>query len=169
MLKTNLTIICLNNRYGKNLAKRVADSLDMFFVNIEDILEYNLINDDMLKSAGKDYFEKKEGKAVKGLSTYENSLFCGNFTLFSKGNNIDVFKKNSYLIYIYFTKDALEKFDKTNDGFEQMVAFEQENEFCEQNADIVIKSTEDEDFDLQEIQNELVIFFKNKQDVGDDV
>ena len=57
-MKKNITIICLSNKYKKIVAKELADSLEMFYADINDIMEYNLINSEMLLSAGQQYFDE---------------------------------------------------------------------------------------------------------------
>ena len=81
-MKKNIVILSLSNNYSRDIGKRLADFFDMFYIDLNDILEYNLVDENMLKTAGREYFETERTKIVKGLSHYENSLIVGDLELF---------------------------------------------------------------------------------------
>ena len=73
---TNICIVGLLKKYTKSISKRVADTLDMFYADVTELLEYEYINmDNAEKIVGKEYMEKQEVKKIKALSTFENTLF----------------------------------------------------------------------------------------------
>ena len=69
-IKSNIAILCLSNNYSKYLGKKLADDLDMFFADISDILEYNLIDNNMLETAGKEYFDAQKERVINGICQY---------------------------------------------------------------------------------------------------
>ena len=99
-LKKNITIICLSNKYKKIVAKELADSLEMFYADINDIMEYNLINSEMLLTAGQQYFDQNEEKTIKTVSDYDNTILTLNLSTLNKNNNLDIIKNNSLIIYV---------------------------------------------------------------------
>ena len=44
VLKSNITLIALCNEFKNDIANKLADRLDMFFVNINDLIKYDLSN-----------------------------------------------------------------------------------------------------------------------------
>ena len=161
-MKNNITILCLSNIYSKKICQKFADSLDMFFVDVNDILEYNLVNSDMLQSAGKSYFDKQERKTIMGLSQYENALFRANIELLTKADNIKVFKENSVVLYVKLPVKILEKFEleaETKQVVHPLYAFDEEDKFCKQNCDCVIEITDDDAKNVEIMKGALVKYY----------
>ena len=160
-VKNNILILCLNNQYARQIAKGLSSELEMFYLDINDILEYNLINDDMLDYAGQDYFEKEKLKTIKGLTQYESTMFAGNFELLSQDQNLETLAKSAVIVYIGLTKDFLELQDKNSDEkFKHtLLAFEEEDNFCKSSADVVCNCNGNLNEDLIIIKNELVKYY----------
>ena len=133
----------------------------MFFANIGDILEYNLINDNMLEIAGKEYFDVQQEKIIKSVCQYENTVICGTFEILI--NNVEYIKKNSLLIYLKLDKKAVEKYennDKNIKFFIKDITFEQENKLCSDFADIVAEMSTDKEINLDNIKNLIINYYK---------
>lgn len=141
-VKKNITIICLANEYKKRVAKALADELEMFYADVNEIMEYNLINDEMLEKAGQQYFDENESKTVKTIASYDNTILTLNFSTLNKGGNLNILKKESLIIYI---KLSFEKFCKLN-KFETKkslvkineLAFEDRNAYIADFCDILV-------------------------------
>ena len=136
-MKKNIVLLCLEKNYSRNFGKKLADNLEMFFVDVNDILEYNLINNQMLESAGKVYFEKEKRKVIAGFADYENAIFCGSFELFSQNNNLEHLKNSSVITYLRLEKDEIQNLQIGDDMLRLMLAFDAEDEFCQKNSDVV--------------------------------
>ena len=158
-LKRNLAILCLSNSYARGFGKKVADFLDLFFVDIEDILEYNLVSKNMLETAGREYFEREKQKVIDGLSQYENSLFVANLNTMLGNNNILKFKKTCVVLYLKLEKNHFQKIEEKNDFKRNDFAFKDEDEICKKYCDIMIEMTEDDKINLERISNELINYF----------
>ena len=62
---TNICIVGLLKKYTKSISKRVADTLDMFYADVTELLEYEYINmANAEKIVGKEYMEKQP-KAIE--------------------------------------------------------------------------------------------------------
>ena len=154
-LKKNVLLLALSGNYSRYIGQKTANFFDLFYVDLNDILEYNLINQQMLDIAGKEYFESEKSKVIKSVMEYENSLVVGNIELFLQNNNIQKFKKDFAIIYLYLDKQTLEDFDKDYSNKRNYIAFEEEDKICKIYCDkkIDVKSTETKDF--ENIKNNL--------------
>ena len=164
-MKNNIIVLCLSNNYSKKICQKLSNELDMFFVDVNDILEYEMINDNMLQSAGKDYFERQQVKTIKSLAQYDNSLLRANIELILKDNNIQVFRQNCLTLYIKLSKSLLNQFE-SKDNFEitrPIFAAEQEDVFCSQNCDILIDAVNDDESTIKIIKNALKSYCENAE------
>ena len=166
-MKTNILILSLNKDYVKNISKELADMYEMFFLDINDILEYNLINNDMLQTAGKEYFDKEIKKTIRGISTYENTLIFGDVELLLQNDFVDTLKQNALTIYLKVDRKILENYINSNKNKENiishtLIAFKEENKLCENYADIVVEIKENQDEVLQNIKKEIIDYFEKQ-------
>ena len=100
-MKHNLTIIALNTEFKKNIAKKLANELDMFYVDINEFVKYDVVDvNQIIKTAGLDYYNSLETKAVKTISSYENTLTTLNLSTFFCNDNYKYLKQSSVFIYV---------------------------------------------------------------------
>ena len=79
-MKTNITIISLLSDFSKDVSKALADKLEMYYVDVQGLMEFNLINDDeVVKLCGADYLETLQAKAIKEVSGYDNAVISVDF------------------------------------------------------------------------------------------
>ena len=159
-MKSNIALVCLSNNFLKNLGQMLADDLDMFFADIDDILEYNLVNDDMLDMAGKDYFDKEKEKVIKSVCQYDNSVICGRFETII--NNVEKIKDNSLLIYIKINDELFQKYECSNNSNYRIkeIAFEEENQLISQFADISLELSADDKGNIEKIKSVILDYYK---------
>ena len=161
VLKRNLAILSLSNNYSREIGKKIADNFDMFFVDLNDLMEYNLINDNMIEVAGREYFEGERTKLVKSLSQYENSLVVGDLELFFEQNNIVYLKNNYIVIYLHFDKKSLVKYEKNFEIQRNLSAFLEEDKICEIFKDIKVDVFGDIEKDIESVKNSLQKYLAN--------
>lgn len=96
-MKPNVILIGFDQIFNKKIGMYLADKLDMFFVDVEELIEYNLINSkEALLKCGRDYIEKEERKTVRSVSEYENTIASISYDIFLnnkhffEGNNIKI-------------------------------------------------------------------------------
>lgn len=100
-MKNNITIIALNGEFKKDIAKKLADKLGMFFVDVNEMINYDLLNiNHVISVAGIDYYNKVESKTVKSISTFENSLITIDNDTFFNNDNYKYLKNTSIFIYL---------------------------------------------------------------------
>ncbi len=100
-MKKNITILALNKQFKKKIAKNLSKKLDMFYVDTNELLKYDLMNiDKVIKLAGLDYYNKVEEKTIKSLSSYENVIITMDNDSFFNKNNYKYLKESSLFIYI---------------------------------------------------------------------
>lgn len=160
-IKNNIAFLCLSNNYAKYLGKKFADNLDMFFANISDILEYNLINGDMLETAGKEYFDAQQERVIGSVCQYENTIICGTFEILI--NNVDRLKNNSLVVYLKLDKKTIEKYEKDDKNSKFLIkeiTFEQEDKLCNDCADIVINIADNDNQNIEAIKNSIINYYK---------
>ena len=141
-MKKNITIISLASSFKKHIAKKLADELEMIFADVNELMEYNLINDEMLAVAGQEYFDKNERKTLQTIASYENTILTVDFSTLNKSNNIDILKQNSLIIYLALNFEDLQNINKNELDKSQIklsdIAFKDRNLLLKNYADIII-------------------------------
>lgn len=146
VLKSNITLIALCNEFKNEIANKLADRLDMFFVNINDLIKYDLLNiKEVISIAGLDYYNKIETKTVKAISSYENSLITLDLDTFFNNDNYKLLKTSSLFIYLRINfedyKKILDKNYTPEKHFEQILkkkTFYEKDSILKNISDIVI-------------------------------
>lgn len=113
-MKTNITILSGLNDYKKKIAKLLSNKLDMFYVDVNELMEFNLVNiSKAIKSAGKDYVEMLEAKTLKTVAGYTNSVITLDFSSINNSNSLELIEKSSLIIYLKLDiKNYLKLFKK---------------------------------------------------------
>lgn len=159
-MKKNIAIVSLSNNYSRSISKNIADFLELFYVDLNDIMEYNLVNDAMLENAGQEYFEKERQKVICGVADFDNSLVTGDVELFLANNNFDIFNKNFILIYLCFENNELIDIENEFTSKRSLVAFKEEDKICKKNCDITISMTKDFEKNISEIKKSLLKYLE---------
>ncbi len=159
-MKKNIAIVSLSNNYSRIISKNIADFLELFYVDLNDIMEYNMVNDKMLESAGKEYFEKERQKVIAGVAEFDNSLLTGDVELFLANENFEIFKKNFILIYLYFDNNDLIKIESTFQNTRNLIAYKEEDEICKKNCDVVVYMKDNFDANINEIKKSLIKYLE---------
>ena len=127
----NILIISLDDKFAKNVAKLLADTLDMFVADTREMIEYDLSDSKtVLKTCGLEYLKKREKKVVAKCSCYENTVLTINIDLFKE--YYDIFE-NSLIIYFERKQKSIAK-------TVNKIGFENYNEFMKNNSDLFINS-----------------------------
>lgn len=125
-MKSNITILALNKKLTNKIAKNLSTKLDMFFVDANELVKYDLLDiNKVIKVAGIDYYNKAETKIIKSISCYENVIITiDNDTLFNN-NNFELLKQSSLFIYIKINYldfvSLLKKSKNKNNKYEIMI------------------------------------------------
>ena len=99
--KKNICVIGMSPEFADSIAELLADKLDMFFANVNDLIEFDLI--DVAETevvCGRDYLLKIEQKKVKEVCSYENTIVTMDYSILNDDENIKTIKENCLLIYL---------------------------------------------------------------------
>ena len=172
-MKTNISLICLLPKYCENVSKMLCEKLDMFFVDVEDMLDFELcdvehIFDVLGQKDGKKYIKENEAKVVKRICSFENTIInIKPETLFGN-RNYDRIKKSSYVIYLqispkYFSIRCEESKDVVDEKLIGIAFTEKDKLFVEKCDMVVNCSTLKEKKATKKILAEISKFFKKQK------
>ena len=131
-LKNQIVFICLNEEFGREVSKELADTLSMHFADCKELIEYDLFNSgEVLKQCGEEYYLKREQKVIKMICSYENSLMFVGYDIFN--HNVDTFKRYATRVYLRLPEKLLSKKDVLNG-----IAYESRDNDLLKNVDAVV-------------------------------
>ena len=159
-MKNNLLVVSLSNTYTRQVGEALASFLEIFYVDLNDILEYNLVNSNMLESAGKQYFDMERQRVIKSVTEYNNSLVVANLELLLANGNLSCFKDNFFIVYLYCDKSQLESFEAKQQNRRNLYAFDEEDKIIKRVADIVIEADINSKNQVEMIKNGIVKYLE---------
>ncbi len=160
MTKKNLLILSLSNNYSRQIGKKVADFFELFFVDLNDILEYNLVDSKMLETAGHDYFEKEQQKVIKSVGEYESTVVVGDTELFLSGKNMSHFLNDFVVVYFQFSKENLDILESEYENKRLLYAYKEEDKIFKNYANFVIDATISDDNNINILQKKLAKYLE---------
>lgn len=111
MEKSLILITGLLRNFNKEVASLLSDKLDIYHLDIPDLIEYELADrDNIIEKCGIEYLNKLEKNAVTSALSYENTVLSFDFETFV--NYSEICSKNTISFYLCFSKDYVE--DKKN-------------------------------------------------------
>lgn len=143
-LKNNICVIGLADNYLKLIGKQLADELDMFYADINELLQFDLINvEEAKQKSSAEYILGLESKKVKSVSTYDNIVYTMSYATLTNKKNYNYVTKNSVVVYVRMGdvtyKKALKQQKVTQN--QQKLAFlvrKDRNKLCKELADIEV-------------------------------
>ncbi len=113
-MKTNIALICLLNNYSNEVAELLSEKLEMFFVDVDEMVEFELgdaehINETLGDQEGAAYIKKCEDKVVSNVAGFENTIISLSPTTMFSGQNYEVLSQTSYVIYLQIAPKFFEK------------------------------------------------------------
>lgn len=109
-MKKNICIIGLSNTFTKNIAKRLADRLEMFYADINELLKFDLLDVDQAKElTSSKYIQKLESKKIKTVASYENTVITLDYSALTNNDNYEIIKNDCLIIYLKTTKEFYKK------------------------------------------------------------
>lgn len=99
-MKKNITIVCLNDFLRKETGKEVAKAIDMHYLDVDELLDFELISRNYVSvKCGDEFLNKLEQECVQRVAEYENCVYSISADLFLANNN-RMYLENSYIIYL---------------------------------------------------------------------
>lgn len=113
-MKKNIVIVGFNYEYNIEIAQGVSDFFDMYFLDVDKFIEYQLQQKPvMAEVCGVEYLEKQENKVLKSCTEFENTVMTIPINYFLRNKIYKNFAE-SEIIYLYFSKNKLEKLCENN-------------------------------------------------------
>ncbi len=169
-MKTNIALICLLDNYSKNVSKLLSERLEMFYVDVEEMVQFELGDQQHIlktlgEQEGKKYIEDCEARVVKNVTSFENTIVCINPTTMFSNDNFEQIIKSCYVVYLQISPKYFEQRCKYSGDYvdEELanIAFTDRDKNYVQNSDIVLNcSTFKEQKTVKKLLKSINKFFK---------
>ena len=144
-MKSNILLVGLDYDFVKSVANELANKFDMFFLDVNDLIEYNLIDTKNVKvTCGVEYFEKVEKKIALSVTEYEKTVINFPYSLFLNANFSNVLSKRALTIFIKMDKETLakENFKKGQNKLSiEILTSDELNKLLEEKVDLVVENS----------------------------
>ena len=172
-MKTNISLICLLPNYGQTVAKILAEKVDMFYADVEDMFDFELGDLEHILNVlgdkdGRKYIRETEAKVVKRICSFENTLISIRPETLFGNRNYDRIKKCSYIIYLQISP----KFFKERSEFskdcvdEKLVSltFTEKDKLFVEKSDIIVNCSKlKEQKAIKKIISSVSSFFRKQK------
>lgn len=172
-MKSNIALICLFNNYSRNVSKVLGDKLDMFYVDVEDMLDFELGDIEHIKQTlgdkeGANYIKKCQNRVVDNVCDFENTIVTIDpMALFEKQNFAKISQK-CFIVYLqispkYFASRAKSSRDNIPDDLLGIGFAERDKQYVD-SSDVVLDCSKlKEARAAKKLVGEIVKHFKNQQ------
>ena len=169
-MKTNIALICLLNNYNKEVANILSEKLEMFFVNIDEMVEFELGDADRILETlgdkeGLGYIKKCEDKIVANVANFDNTIISLNPTTMFSNQNFEKISETSYVIYLqiapkYFEARAKYSADVLDKELNEVNFTDRDKLYVEKSDMVLNCSTLREQKAVQKLTKIIKKFFK---------
>ena len=102
---SNICIIGLIPEVTAQVSMALAEKLEMFYANVDDLIEFELMDMKKLEEVcGTEYLIQEEKSIVRKICSYENTLLTLKYSVLNNEDNIRNIRENCLLIYLRFDK-----------------------------------------------------------------
>lgn len=128
-----IVIVSLCDSFSKSLGNLLSQNLGMIFCDTKDLVEYELIDKQLLESfCSKEYLEKAEKTVLKHISSFENVVVSINYDYLR--HNLNILKAKSLIVFLKFSKN----FVKENGSAVDIISYEERTEELQKTATLTI-------------------------------
>lgn len=154
-MKKNVLLVGLVNSFNKQVAYEVSNQLSTFFLDVEDMLAYEIIDkENMLQTCGIDYLTNTEKKCVKNALSFEDTIINISYETFHKYVDTDLISKETHIIYIRLTDEQINSYlniSKSSTEVLSLIDYKDRDIYLTTNCDKTIKA--DIDKPLQAVKS----------------
>lgn len=165
MSKANICIVGLSKQFTNDVSKQLSIRMDMFYANIQDILEFELMDLDKVEEVcGVEYLLKQERSIVRRVCSYDNTLINVDYSCLNNDNNLEVIRDNCLIIYLKLNEKRfikeLEK-ENINNNVKNIDKdlFHDRDFLCNKFSDISVNCEEYSDSEIVDIVIEKILEF----------
>lgn len=165
MSKANICIIGLSKQFTDDVGKQLSIKMDMFYANVQEIIEFELMDiSNVEKICGVDYLLKEEKSIIKRLCTYDNTIINLQYSNLNQEENLEFVKNNCLIIYLRMSeKRYLQELEKDNvTSNEKSIdkdVFYDRDYICGKMADITVNCEQYNNKELTDIIIEQILRF----------
>lgn len=137
-VKQNVLFVGLSDQYARSVAECIADKLGLYFLDLDQLIDYSIIDKyNVKKVCGIKYLEDEEKRVITSVNDYERTVISVKYGTFVKYNNI--FSEKTLVVYLKLNHKTLNKLNEKesiNVGINDII-FEERNKYLKKNCDIV--------------------------------
>ena len=165
-MKKNICFVSLNNEFTKNVARDFAGATDMFFADITELMQFDLI--DIMQAqqvCGPDYIKKIERNKIKNVCTYDNTCISIDYEMLNDAANLATIKNDCVVVlidYSFTTFKSLQNND-SNKLLENKLSntmFGVRKKLLNPYADVIINWRPNSKFFIAKIANTIMDYYK---------
>lgn len=142
-MKSNILIVGLVDEFNKNIAYEVSNRLGVYFLDIKDLIEYEITDrQNMIDLCGIEYLEKQEYKIIQSVTGFENTIITISNDIFTKWEAYNIFKDSCIILYLRLEENEInEYFTKAGNKFNlNQIVFKDRDEFLSDHSQITINA-----------------------------
>lgn len=172
-MKSNIALICMLPNYASEVAEMLGEKLEMFFVNIDDMVKFELgdmehINATLGEEEAKEFVKKCENKVVKNVAGFENTIICLSPKTMFSNQNYETLSKTCYTVYLqispkFFEKRAKFSADVIDRGLVEMNFTDCDKLYVEKSDMMLNCSTYRENKAVKKLRKVIKKFFKKSR------
>ena len=146
-----IIIVSLCDKWAVEVGDRLSQTLGVMFCNVEDLVEYELLDKEKLAAVtSQEYLKESEAKVMRHVASFENVVASISYDYYV--NNLKVLKKNAITFFLEVPK----KFVREQGATINVLAYEERNKKLESECDFSLKMIKTEpDFVCEKIINTL--------------
>lgn len=135
----NIAIVGLFPEYNNQVASLIADQLEMYFLDVEALFEFDLSPitvTDLVKQNGRRYFREKQMSTVSYVASFKNTIMTYESGVLLSPAKVKVIEENSLIIYLHHDINRIKKYQNTKDYSTKEI----KQLFCLKDPDIARRS-----------------------------
>lgn len=99
-MKKNISLVCLNDFIRKEVGKALASSLKMLFCDIDEMIDFEIINKKQVSiKCGDEYLKQLERECIERVMQYETCVYSVSDELFMANNN-SILLEDTIVVYL---------------------------------------------------------------------
>ncbi|MBE5738499.1 MAG: hypothetical protein E7354_02095 [Clostridiales bacterium] len=148
MAMTNICIVGLTKLFTDEVCKELSSRLEMFYANVDDLLEYELIDKVKVEEVcGKEYLIKEELSVIRRVCSFDNTIINIDYINLNNDTALEYVKGSCVLIYLELPRERFRKeLEREEQSFNQRIIsvdlFEDRDFVCKGLADIIVPCDE---------------------------
>lgn len=137
----NILIVCADKELRKDLSKVLATELGFLYVDVDEVLDYELLNhQDVTIAEAKEVLKKLELKSINRVLNFNKCVVTISRDLFLSNDNFKLFS-NMTKVFVLITKAHFVARYKSDDKYrleQELVLFDKVNNLISSKCDMTI-------------------------------